>query len=175
MTNNDENEDITELISVAKIIDAHGIKGEVKLKSFTQSQLDLFDFKELLDSSGVSKYKLKKKSITAKHIIASIAGITNRNQAELLIGTSFYVKRLSLPKIEDEQEFYYNDLIGMDILNQQKQKIAVVRAIYNFGAGDLIEIEHPNGNLEILPFSNKVVPEINISKKYLIIDFPEMI
>jgi 16S rRNA processing protein RimM len=170
-----KNEDMKDLICVAKIIDAHGIKGEVKLKSFTGGQGDIFDFKELLDNSGVLKYKLKKKSITTKAIIASISGVTDRNIAESMVGTMFYVNRIDLPEIEDREEFYYNDLVGMDALNQQKQKIAIVKGVYNFGAGDLIEIEFANGDLEMLPFSNKVVPEINIEQKYLIIDLPEVI
>lgn len=162
-------------ICVAKIIDAYGIKGELKIKSFTQNQEDIFNFKELLDINGIQSYKLKKKSISNKSIIASIDGILDRNKAESLIGTSLYIAKTSLIKIENDNEFYHNDLINMNVLDLQNQKIARVKAIYNFGASDLIEIEYLDGKLEILPFTKKIVPTINIDGNYMVINLPDTI
>jgi len=175
MNKNIENPD-KNLVLIATIIDAHGIKGEVKLKAFTDNKKDIFSFKDIFASNCIDKYKITKKSLTEKSIIASIEGCNSRNDAEKLIGTNLYVKRDDLPEIDLESEVYYHDLINMRVLNQDRTEIAIVKAVYNFGAGDLIEIQYlSNNELDIIPFNKQVVINIDLVERYIIVDLPELI
>jgi 16S rRNA processing protein RimM len=164
-----------ELILIAQVLAAHGIKGEVKLKSFMLNAAEIFSFADIYDDKENKIGKLVKKSITAKSVIASIEGIINRNEAELLKGKKLYIKKSSLKNLRDKEEFYHQDLLKLKVLNEEKKHIASVVGVYNFGAEDILEIAYENGDLEMIAFNKKNVPVINLAAGYLVINPPEII
>ena len=97
-----------------------------------------------------------------------IKGVDDRNAAETLIGTGLYIERTKLPQTA-EDEFYHTDLIGLMALTAQGEKVGTINALYNFGAGDLIEIRTSENRLEMLPFTKEYVPTINLKEGYIIV------
>jgi 16S rRNA processing protein RimM len=164
-----------EYILMARVIAAHGICGEVKLKSFMSDAAEIFKFSCVYDEEGNKIGKLTKKSITTKFVIATIAGITNRNEAELLKGKNFYIKSSQLTKLDYQDEFYHKDLLKLKVMNIKLQHVAQVVALYNFGAGDILEVLKLDNTLEMVMFNKKNVPIINLDRGYLVIDFPEIV
>lgn len=156
-----------ELICLGVITAAHGIRGEVKVKSFTGSPRDIDSYGPLRDQSGSRSFVIKVTGRAQDDLRVKIEGCDDRNSAEALKGTSLYVQRNSLPVLEEE-EFYQADLIGLAVKTTSGQLIGEVAALYNFGAGDLIEIK-VNGKLEMLPFTKQYVPEIDIKNRYIIV------
>jgi len=161
------------LICVGVITSAHGIKGAVKIKSFTEDPLDIADYSPLYGIDGKSEYKIKILSENGDVLIAEISGIKTRNDAEKLGKTELYISRDMLPEA-GEEEFYYEDLIGIEArLDSSRKPLGVVTSINNHGAGDIIEIKMNNGKIELLAFTKSNIPEINISEGYITIAFPE--
>lgn len=155
------------LIKVAAIVDAHGIKGEVKLRSFVESE-DLL-ISNLLDSTGKKYLPLKITGTVKNAVIAKIDGVTDRNAAEALKGTELFLPKSTFPELEDG-EVYHNQLIGLEVrAAADNQKIGIITAIYNYGAGDIMEISKNSGDTEMLPFSEQFVSEVNIREGYLVI------
>ncbi len=129
------------LICLGEIVAAHGIKGSVKIKTFTEHPEDLVAYGQLTDQN-LKPLKIQIENIkSASSLLAKIDGCTTRNQSEALIGTKLYIHRDQLPEL-DEDEFYQEDLVGMEVFDDTGQKVGTVQAIQNFGAGDFLEI-HP--------------------------------
>lgn len=136
-------------ICVAKIVAAHGIKGQVKIKSFTEN-LSLYK-KFLAPNDKI--FVLKKIQITSSDIlIATVDGISDRNQAEALIGTALFINKDQLPPLPND-EFYYEELVGRDVI-VNNNKIGVVSGVFNFGAGDFCEIKLSSGKTATAHLSN---------------------
>lgn len=158
---------MSKLICIAKFGKAHGIKGLIKLISFSDN---IFSFPFFVDAEN-NKYFLKKISQKDGHFIVSFNDNDSRNIAETFQGKELFVARDMLPEVE-ENEFYYNDLIDLNIFNQENINIAKVIAVHNFGAGDIIEVEFiENGKREYLPFSKEFVVEIDLRQNYLQYNF----
>ena len=155
-------------ICVGAIIGVHGIKGEVKLKSFTEVPEAVGKYGTLEDKSG-KKYDLKVVGHSKEVLRAKVKGVDDRNVAETLIGTELWVDRNVLPELEDNNEFYHIDLIGLAVKFENKE-IGKVAGVYNFGAGDIIEVKLTStGKTEMFPFTNAYFPEVNIKDGYIII------
>lgn len=162
------------LICVAVIIAAHGIKGEVKIKSFTEYPEDFAEFSPLYNSDGTKQFNVKVTSENGDILIATIDGVKSRNEAELLKATELFVNRDAFPEVE-EDEFYYEDLIGLEARAINGKKMGIITAIYNHGAGDVLEIQMNNsGKTEMVAFTFENVPEINIEGKYVVVHMPEI-
>ncbi|MCD6035472.1 MAG: ribosome maturation factor RimM [Rickettsiales bacterium] len=163
-------------ICVAKIIGAHGIKGEVKIKPFTES-LETFEaFEEFYDSKGQFPCRVKVRGEVKGALIASIAGVMDRNKAESLSGRELYVSRDALPETE-ENEFYYEDLMGLAVVTEEGKALGTVKALHNFGAGDIIEIAllaNPK-DTTLLPFNHETVPEIDLNVGKVVVCLPDII
>ena len=161
------------LICVGIITSAHGIKGAVKIKSFTEDPVDIAGYPALYGADGITKFNIKILSENGDVLIVEVAGVKSRNDAEKLGGTELYVYRDMLPET-NEDEFYYEDLIGMGVrLADNGKSIGKVSAVYNHGAGDIIELKLNSGKVELLAFTEQNVPEVNISEAYIAIIFPE--
>ncbi len=132
-------------VTLAVITGAHGVGGEVKLKLFTD---DLTPYRSFNGGS------LTLKSI--RNAIARFDGVSDRTAAEALRGTALTVPRSALPPLE-EGEYYHADLIGLPCLSTDAQPLGTVVAVDNFGAGDVIEIERPDGKRFMVPMN--AVPE----------------
>jgi len=158
-----------EKVCLGAIVGVHGIRGEVKVKSFSDDERHLTRYGALSNESGDKTFEVKIVGHSKELLRVKIKGVDDRNTAETLIGTGLYVERDVLPKLDDE-EYYHTDLIGLDVRLQSGETIGTVNAIYNFGAGDLIEIKSTEGQLEMLPFTKQFVPVIDIKNRFIIVE-----
>ena len=156
-------------VCLGAIVGVHGIKGEVKVKSFSDDEKNLARYGVLTNEAGDQNFNLKIVGHSKELLRVKIKGVDDRNTAETLIGTGLYVKRDLLPDLA-EDEFYHTDLIGLDAKDNNGEVIGKVNAIYNFGAGDLIEIKLSDDKLEMLPFTTQFVPTINIKEHFIIVE-----
>jgi 16S rRNA processing protein RimM len=142
-----------ELVALAAIAGAHGIGGEVRLKLFAQS-LDSLTRHDMVWVGG-RQLTLRSVTGTGKAPIARFAEIANRNAAEALRGELVNVPRAALPPLA-EGEYYHADLIGLPCEDAAGERLGVVTAVENYGAGDLIEIERPGGGRTLVPFRDGI-------------------
>ena len=156
-------------ICLGAVVGVHGIRGEVKVKSFSDNEKNLTRYGDVSNESGDKNYSLKIVGHSKELLRVKIKGVDDRNTAETLVGTAFYINRDLLPDLKDD-EFYHTDLIGLDVRNSNNETIGEVNAIYNFGAGDIIELKLNEGSLEMLPFTKSYVPTINIKEHYIIVE-----
>jgi len=145
---------------------AQGLKGEVRLRSFTEEEAAITAYGPLEDETGLV-IEIEALRATPKALIARIKGVTTRERAEALTGTKLYVPRSRLPEREEE-EWYHAELIGLAALDRDGATIGTVVAIQNFGAGDLLELAPANGGPTVLiPFTRETVPEIDVEGERL--------
>ena len=162
-------------VCVARIGAAHGVRGEVKLWSFTEDPAAVARYGPLETKDGSRRFEIEALRPTKDHFVARIAGIGNRDAAEQLRNVELYIPRAKLPKIEEADTFYYADLIGLTAMTQDGRKIGTVGAIHNFGAGDVIEIERVADDPLLIPFTSAVVPEVDLAARKIVVIAPEEI
>ncbi len=150
-------------VTLAVIIGAHGVTGEVRLKVFTE---DLGRYK----SFNQGQLTLKSIRHGSNGAIARIAEVTDRNAAEAMRGTELTVPRADLPPL-GEGEYYHTDLLGLAVVSTDGEAIGRVVAIDNFGAGDVLEIERPNKKRFMVPMRIEAVPEWDDVRLVLDADF----
>ena len=159
---------LTDPVRLGIIVGVRGIKGEVRIKSFTDEPTDIAAYGPLFDRDGKTQYYVR---VTGTHkgvVLARIDGIDDRNAAEALKRTELFVDRSQLPPPE-EDEFYDSDLIGLKAETTTGESLGKVKGLYDFGAGPVLEMD---GNL-MVPFTMAIVPEIDIANGRVIIDPPE--
>ena len=158
-------------ICFGAIAGVHGIKGEVKVKSFTEIDSDLDKYGAVENEAGDRKFELKVVGHSKELLRVKIKGVNDRNEAERLIETAFYVDRSVLPELDEEDEFYEADLIGLEVKTSSGEGAGTVAGLYNFGAGEILEIKvKATGKLEMLPFTKEYVPEVNVKDGYIIVE-----
>lgn len=157
------------LVLMGQIGAAHGIKGEVRIKSFTENPIDLTTYSPLLTNKAGQTITIKKARVQKNMLVAILEESKTRNDAEALNGTKLYVPRERLPHPEDDDEFYYTDLIGLKARTPEGEELGSVAAVQNYGAGDVLEIRPPKGPTDLYPFTKQSVPTINLAEGYLII------
>jgi 16S rRNA processing protein RimM len=162
------------LLCVGVVAAVHGIRGQVKIKSFTAEPSDIFTYGVLSDSAGNARYTLKPCGLSGSTLLATIDGIGTREAAEDLKGTKFYIDRDALPETS-EDEFYIEDLIGLTACSPDGAIFGKITSIENYGAGDLIEITTPDGETELFAFTYEIFPEIDVAAGKVIIELPEII
>ena len=151
---------------------AHGIKGEVRIQSFTEEPLALKDYGPLGTNKPGLVIEIETARATTNVLVARLKGITSRTAAEKLNGVELYVERDKLPAPDDD-DFYHADLIGLDARIGDGTVLGKVTAIPNFGAGDLIEVrDERSGDTFLYPFTKAVVPSIHLAEGYLVIEAP---
>ena len=161
-------------ICLGAVVGVHGIKGEVKVKSFSDNEKNLTRYGDVTNEAGDKKFSLKIVGHSKELLRVKVKGVDDRNTAETLVGTAFYVNRDLLPDLK-EDEFYHTDLIGLEVRNSSGENIGEVNALYNFGAGDIIELKLNNGSLEMLPFTEAYVPTINIKEHHIIVEMMQFV
>ena len=162
----------SERVLLGEIGAAQGLKGEVRIRSFTEDEAAIADYRPLEDESG-RVVEIETLRATPKALIARVKGVTTREGAEALTGTRLYAPRSRLPEREEE-EWYHADLIGLEVLNADGTPLGVVAAIQNFGAGDLLELKPASGGPTVLvPFTRDTVPEIDVEGGRLTLVPPE--
>jgi 16S rRNA processing protein RimM len=158
-------------ICVARIGAAHGVRGEVRLWTFTEDPLAVKYYGPLSSKDGARQFEVTHARPAKDHLVATIKGVATREDAERLNGIELYIARDKLPAT-DEDEYYHADLIGLAAMDADGEVIGRVMAIHNFGAGDIIEIAPPHGPTLMLPFTNAVVPTVDISGGRVVIVLP---
>ena len=164
--------DNTDRLLLGEIGAAQGLKGEVRIRSYTQDPSAIANYGTLEDERGRA-IEIESVRVTPKALIARIRGVTTREAAEALNRTKLYVERARLPE-RGEEEWYHADLIGLAAIDAQGEEIGTVVAVQNFGAGDLIEIRPAKGGPTVLvPFTRDTVPEVDVEGGRLIVAPPE--
>jgi 16S rRNA processing protein RimM len=159
---------------VARIGAAHGVRGAVKLWTFTEDPLAVKTYGPLTTKDGARQFEVTHAREAKGHLVATLKGIATREEAERLNGVELYIARDKLPAT-DENEYYHADLIGLDAVNAANEPLGRVIAIHNFGAGDIIEIAPAHGATMLLPFTNAVVPSVDLAGGRVIIELPDEI
>jgi 16S rRNA processing protein RimM len=158
-------------ICVARIGAAHGVRGAVKLWTFTEEPLAVKRYGPLVTKDGARQFEVTHAREAKGHLVATLKGIATREEAERLNGIELYVARDKLPATDDD-EYYHADLIGLAAINAAGEPLGRVVAIHNFGAGDIIEIAPPHGPTLLLPFTNAVVPSVDLAGGHVVIELP---
>jgi 16S rRNA processing protein RimM len=152
---------------------AHGIKGEVRITSFTDEPLALKDYGPLATNRPGLTIEIEAARATTNVLVARLMGVADRTAAEKLNGVELYVDRDKLPPTEADDDFYHADLIGLDARLSDGTVLGKVTAIPNFGAGDLLEVRDArSGDTFLYPFTKQVVPEVKLADGYLVIEVP---
>ena len=162
------------LVCVARIGAAHGVRGAVKLWTFTEDPLAVRHYGPLLSRDGKRQFDIAQVREAKDHLVATFMGVATRDDAERLNGIELYVPREKLPATDDD-EYYHTDLIGLAAVTTTGEPFGRVLAIHNFGAGDIIEIAPLKGTTMLLPFTNAVVPEVDLAGGRVVIALPQEI
>jgi 16S rRNA processing protein RimM len=159
------------LLLMGRIGAAHGIRGEVRVHSFTQEPLALTRYGPLrTNRPGLVVEIETARGTGGDMLVARLKGVGGRNEAEALNGVELYVERALLPAPEDEDDFYHADLIGLRAQLADGTLVGLVAAVPNYGAGDILEVRAPHGGDTFLyPFTRAVVPEVHLKDGYLVI------
>ncbi|QIP06619.1 ribosome maturation factor RimM [Bradyrhizobium symbiodeficiens] len=160
------------LVCVARIGAAHGVRGAVKLWTFTEDPFAVKRYGPLLSKDGKRQFEVATAREARDHLVATFKGVTTREEAERLNGIELYVAREKLPATDDD-EYYHTDLIGLAAVTTDGDTLGRVLAIHNFGAGDIIEIAPLKGTTILLPFTNAVVPEVDLKGGRVVIALPQ--
>ncbi|PCK00315.1 MAG: 16S rRNA processing protein RimM [Zetaproteobacteria bacterium] len=164
--------DITDKrICIGKISSSHGVKGLVKIIPFCEDT-NLLNGILYTDKTGDDTLNITLKNSLGKSILAHIDGVTSPEQAKLL-KCSLFVPREALPDIDNNDEFYIEDLAHLDVLNPDGEKIGTVITVQNYGAGDLLEIKPKSGASFFVPFQDEYVRDINLDEKYVTVENAE--
>ncbi|MGY4317379.1 MULTISPECIES: ribosome maturation factor RimM [Bradyrhizobium] len=165
---------MTAPVCVARIGAAHGVRGAVRLWTFTEDPLAVKDYGPLMTKDGTRQFEVTHAREAKDHLVVTLKGVASRDDAERLNGLELYVPRDRLPETDDG-EYYHTDLIGLAAVTPSGQPLGKVIAIHNFGAGDIIEIAPPQGATMLLPFTNAVVPSVDLDGGRVVIDLPQEI
>ena len=145
--------------------------GAVLIRSFTAEPGAIGSYGKLSDADGTRSFEVAVRRVTAKGVVARIAGVADRTAAEKLKGVELYVARDALPGTE-EDEFYYADLIGLGVETRDGQRMGTVAGIDNYGAGDIIEVSLEDGGTRLLPFTKQVVLMVDVAGRRITVDPP---
>lgn len=164
----------TQRILIGEISGAHGIRGDVLVRAYTETPHAIASYGPLTDESGKRSFSLRVVRVTSKGIVARISGIEDRNAAEPLRGIKLYVSRDRLPEPEGAA-YYYADLIGLDAVSEDGSALGKIVSVQNFGAGDLLELKPADGSAtEFIPFEDRYVPNVDLRSGTIVIRRPDV-
>ena len=161
-----------ERLCVGVIVGAHGVRGDLRVKSFTDDPEDLVSYGPLTDAGGTREFTLRILGRVRGLLRVHIDGVDDRNAAETLAGVELHAARDRLPQ-PDSDEFYHADLVGLRAVRPDGSVYGTVRALHDFGAGDVIEIALAEGGVVVLPFTRAVAPEIDLDAGRMVIVPPD--
>lgn len=164
---------MSERICVGAIAGAFGVKGEVRLKSFTSVPEDIAQYAPLETEDGAMEFDIIVERVIKNGLAVRLTGIATREQADALRGVRLFVPRDRLPALPDD-EFYHADLIGLPVYDTGGTELGRVKAVHDHGAGDLLEIHGPGlKSTVLLPFTHEVVPTVDLAAGRIVADPPE--
>ena len=163
----------TDRVCVGAIAGAFGVKGEVRLKSFCTEPEAIADYAPLFSEDGGRSFGVKITRRLNGGLAVRLSGVSTKEEADALRGVSLFADRSKLPSLPDD-EFYHTDLIGLEVLDAGGAMLGTVRAVYNHGAGDILEIFAPGRKTALLlPFTKAIVPTVDLTAGRIIADPPE--
>lgn len=161
-------------ILLGHITGAHGIKGDVLIKTYTGEPGDIGAYGALSDEAGNRTFDVQVRRVTQNGVVAGIKGIADRTAAEALKGVQLYITRERLPPAAEE-EFYHADLVGLAATDPEGNEIGMIVAVRNYGAGDLLEIALTGMRAtELVPFTHAFVPEVHIGEGRVVVRRPQL-
>lgn len=155
-------------VCVGAVAGAFGVSGEVRLKSFCADPAAIADYGPLFDEGG-RRYDLRLTRPVKDGFAGRLSGVATREAAEALRGTRLYAPRDRLPE-PGAEEYYHADLIGLEVLDTGGALLGRVKAIFDHGAGDVVEVTRPDGRALLLPFTRAAVPTVDTAAGRLIAD-----
>jgi 16S rRNA processing protein RimM len=159
-------------ILLGVVIGAVGLKGEVRVKTFTATPDAIAQYGDLHAKDGRKFPVASARPGKGDEAVVALKGVAGRTAAEALKGTELFVPRGALPAVEDG-EYYHADLIGLKAYDSEERRIGTVKAIHNYGAGDILEIETPDGSDILLAFTAETVPTIDVANGRMVIAVPD--
>lgn len=159
-------------ILLGAIIGAHGLKGEVRVRTFTETPDGLGAYGPLHAKDGRRFTVSAIRAVEAATAVVRFEGVDDRSASEALKGVELYVARAALPATEAE-EFYHADLVGLRAEDEEGRLLGHVRGIHNFGAGDVLDIEKPDGSEALLPFTREFAPMVDVKAGRIVLAVPE--
>ena len=160
------------LVLMGAILGAHGIKGDVKVKSFAAKPAAIAEYGPLTDTKHKRSFELSIVGAAKGVLIGRIAGITDRNAADALKGVELFVDRERLPAPDDPEEYYLADLIGLAAFDGKGAKLGEIVSVDNYGAGDLLLVVPENGEGFVVPFAKAFVPVVDVKDRRVVLDLP---
>ncbi|NYZ13493.1 ribosome maturation factor RimM [Azospirillum sp. RWY-5-1] len=162
-------------VCVGQFAGAHGVRGQVKLRSFTGDPEAVVSYGPLSDEEGRRSFRVSLTGTAKDAFLARVEGVATREAAEALTGLRLYVDRAALPDTGDADEFYHADLIGLRAELSDGTAFGTVKAVFDFGAGDMLEIRTAAGTLDLLPFTRACVPLVDVRGGRIVVSPPETV
>ncbi|MCW5770244.1 MAG: ribosome maturation factor RimM [Rhodospirillaceae bacterium] len=156
-----------EKVCLGIIVGAHGVRGAVRIKSYTSVPGGIAAYGPVEDEGGSRRFRLEPIGTARGAVLARIEGVADRDAAEALRGLRLYVPRSALPAAK-EDEYYHADLIGLPVETREGARLGTVGAVHNFGAGDILEVRREGGGDILLPFTASIVPEVDIAGRRIV-------
>lgn len=156
-------------IQMAVIGAAHGIKGELRVKTFTADPLALADYGPLYTKDGRA-FEIAAIRPANEVVVVRFKSVTDRNAAEALTGTELFVDRSALADNVEDGEFYYTDLVGLAVRDETGEQVGKVFAVQNYGGGDILEIQYQGRKGVLIPFTQAAVPVVDVEGGFVAID-----
>lgn len=158
-------------VCVGAVVGAHGVRGQVRVKSFTADPADVAAYGPVESEDGTKRYKLMVMGEAKGLIIVRLDGVTDRDAAEALRGTKFFVPRDRMPETE-EDEFLYSDLVGLRAEDADGTVIGTVRGVADYGAGEVLDIGCAGGGAFMVPFTKLAVPVVDVAQGRVVVEPP---
>jgi 16S rRNA processing protein RimM len=164
---------VSDRVCIGVIVGVHGVRGAVRIKSFTEVPADVAAYGPVEDDAGKRRFRPRLLGESKGVVLAQLEGVADRDAAMMLKGVKLWVAKSALPALEEE-EFFYSDLVGMAAALTDGTALGRVKGVFDFGGGDIIEISGPKGEM-MLPFTRAVVPEIDLARRRLVVELPHEI
>ena len=159
-------------VCVGQFAGAQGVRGLAKLRSFCGVAADVLSYGALNSEDGKRSFTVTSEGEAKGNLIVRVEGISDRDQAQALNGLRLYVDRSKLGELE-EDEFLHADLIGLEAVTADGSPMGRIRAVHDFGGGDILEIERPGAESVLAPFTKAIVPDVNIAARRVTVDLPD--
>lgn len=164
---------MSDRVCIGAIAGAFGVKGEVRLKSFTAVPEDLAAYGTVETEDGAKTFNITLTGQTKGALVGRLSGVPTKEVADRLRGVRLYVDRVKLPETEDD-EYYHADLIGLEVFDTGGTVLGRVKAVLNHGASDLLEVDRADGGTSVLlPFTLEAVPTVDLATGRIVADPPE--
>lgn len=156
-------------INIGKVIGVIGINGFLKIETYLFDKSFIKKVNIVFNENDTKKWKVKYVREHKKNYIFDFNGISNRNEAELLINTKLFIKKRQMPRLKNE-EYYPSQLLGFQIITLKNETIGLVKNIKNFGAGNLLEVLPINNKTYYIPMNDENIKKINFNQKVIIVN-----